>query len=304
MKKYPSFAPLPGLAWLLFLLASCQSGPSANTAAGDSSNVDTVAVKMPSLEKKWETDTSIRTPESVLWDEQQKIFYVSDINGDGNARDGNGFISKLGADGTIRDLHWVDGLNAPKGMGMYNGELYVADLDQLVIIDIQAKKIKKKIKLPGAVFLNDIAVDNDGNVYISDTRLGKVFLYHDGQVSVYLDAPEAKGANGLLVWNGQLWMLGAGGIYRCNMQSRQTSLFSEAVNGGDGLTAVNDSELIASRWNGEVYYVKADGSASKLLDTQADHKNTADLFYLASEHLLVIPTFTGNCVMGYTLQTE
>lgn len=273
-----------GLLCMLFIAASGQSSSSL------------------SLVKKWQTDTSIRTPESVLWDARNKFFYVSNINGDGSAKDGNGFISKISLNGKILDLHWVDGLDAPKGMGMYDGKLYVADLAQLVIIDIAKQAVEKKIALPGASFLNDIATDDSGHVYISDTHKGCVYRYYKGSVSVYLEAPQLKGANGLLVWHHHLWIHSSSGIYTYNFADRSLKLFTDAVKGCDGITVVNDSDLIVSRWQGQVYYIKPDGSAVKLLDMKDEHKNTADLFYLPERHLLVIPTFNGNVVMGYELR--
>ncbi len=258
----------------------------------------------PELIKQWETDTTIRTPESVLWDAHRKFFYVSNINGKGDAKDGNGFISKLGADGKIIKLHWVDGLDAPKGMGMYNGELFAADLAQLVIIDIAKNKIKQKIVVPGASFLNDIVTDDQGNVYISDSRTDKVYRYLKGKVSLYIEDPLIKGANGLLVWHNLLWILSSHGICQYNPADKSLKLFSDAVKSGDGITIVNDSDLIVSRWQGEVYYVKPNGAATKILDVKAEHKNTADLFFLQEKNLLVIPTFNGNCVMGYALKDQ
>lgn len=299
MKKSVWFTAM-SVFTLATLLAACGgSSSSSSESSGDSSVVaQTNDLK---LVKLWETDTSVRAPESVLWDAGKKIFYVSNINGDGTAKDDNGFISQLSPGGKIINLHWVNGLDAPKGMGMYNDELYVADIDSLVIIDIKAARIKSKIFVPGSVFLNDVAVDGKGNVYISDTRKGKVFLYKNGKVSEYLSSSEVKGANGLLVWKDKLWIAAADGIYNYDFSTKVFTLFCEEVKGGDGLTAVNDNDLIASRWIGEVYYVHADGSAEKILDTKAEHSNTADLYFLKDSNLLVIPTFNGNRVVGYKL---
>lgn len=251
------------------------------------------------LVKQWQTDTTIRTPESVLWDNTGQFFFVSDINGNGSAKDGNGFISKIGPDGKIIKLHWVDGLDAPKGMGMYDGKLFVADLAQLVIIDIAQAKIIKKMVLPGASFLNDIYADARGNVYISDSHFGRVYRYYKGNVSVYLDDPKIAGANGLLEWHHLLWINGSKGIFQYNPADKSLKLFTDAVKSCDGITILDDNDLITSRWQGEVYEVKADGTATKLVDVKAEHKNTADLYYLASRHLLVVPTFNGNVIMGY-----
>ena len=77
------------------------------------------------LIKKWETDTILKVPESVLYDAANKILYVSNIDGtDPWGKDGKGSIGKVGLDGKIIKVDWVNGLNAPKGMGLYKGKLY------------------------------------------------------------------------------------------------------------------------------------------------------------------------------------
>jgi len=74
-------------------------------------------VSEPSVIKKWETDTLLRTPESVLLDEGRNILYISNINGQPTDKDGNGFISKVTLDGKIENLKWVEGFDAPKVLG-------------------------------------------------------------------------------------------------------------------------------------------------------------------------------------------
>src|SRR5678816_3212480 len=75
-----------------------------------------------SVTKLWETDTVLKVPESVLFDADNKILYVSNIDGtDGWAKDGKGSVAKVGMDGKIIAVEWVTGLNAPKGLGMYKG---------------------------------------------------------------------------------------------------------------------------------------------------------------------------------------
>ena len=112
-----------------------------------------------SLVKKWETDTLLKTPESVLFDAKSKILYVSNIDGTPAGKDGKGSIGKVGLDGRIIATDWVTGLHAPKGMGLYKNKLYVADLDEVVVIDVVKAKIIQHIPVEGAVFLNDITID-------------------------------------------------------------------------------------------------------------------------------------------------
>jgi len=101
-----------------------------------------------SVTKLWETDTLLKVPESVLFDADNNVLYVSNINGtDGWAKDGNGSIGKIGLDGKIIAVDWVTGLNSPKGLGMYKGKLLAADIDEIVVIDIKKGVIERKVPL-------------------------------------------------------------------------------------------------------------------------------------------------------------
>jgi hypothetical protein len=74
------------------------------------------------LIKKWETDTVLKVPESVLFDAGNKVLYESNIDGtDPWGKDGKGSIGKIGLDGKIIKVDWVSGLNAPKGMVYIRG---------------------------------------------------------------------------------------------------------------------------------------------------------------------------------------
>src|SRR4051794_36854678 len=96
------------------------------------------------LVKKWETDSLLKVPESVLFDKNKNVLYVSNIDGkDPWGKDGKGSIGKVGTDGKIIAAVWVTNLNAPKGMGLLNDQLYVADIDNVVVIDINKGAIIK-----------------------------------------------------------------------------------------------------------------------------------------------------------------
>src|SRR5687768_3451158 len=89
------------------------------------------------LVKKWESDSTLKVPESVLYDAGNKVLYVSNIDGAPDGRDGKGSIGKVGLDGKIIAADWVTGLNAPKGMALVKNTLWVSDLDEVTAIDIK-----------------------------------------------------------------------------------------------------------------------------------------------------------------------
>ena len=81
------------------------------------------------LEKVWQTTGDLKTPESVIYFQEKDVIYVANINCDPSAKDGNGFISVLNPVGSVKNLEWIKNLNAPKGMAIFKGKLYVADID-------------------------------------------------------------------------------------------------------------------------------------------------------------------------------
>ena len=93
------------------------------------------------LQLLWETDTLLKTVESVLYDPSTQFIYTANINGHFMAKDGNGSIGKLNLKGEIIDANWITGLDAPTGLHVKNGKLYTTDIDRVVEIDLAKAKI-------------------------------------------------------------------------------------------------------------------------------------------------------------------
>lgn len=256
-----------------------------------------------SLTLKWSTDSLLRVPESVLYDAGRNVLYVANIDGAPDGKDGEGFISQVATDGKIKNLKWVTGLDAPKGLGMYKNNLYVADLTRVVVIDIPTGKISKTIEAPGAVFLNDITVDSKGIVYVSDTRGGKIYRITNGAIEVYLEQEDLMGVNGLLVIKDGLYVLNfaAGSSYKLTADKKLTKI-GETAQGADGVVAVGNGDYIVSNWHGAIYYVKATGEATKILDTTEAKIGAADIDYNQKTKMLYVPTFFKNTIMAYELK--
>src|SRR5829696_5318088 len=130
------------------------------------------------INKVWETLAELKTPESVVYAPKQDTLFVSNIDGKPDQKDQKGFISKISlSNGSITELNWITGLDAPKGMAIYNNsKLYVSDITDLVEIEIANGKITNRYNAPGSKFLNDVAVDNQGNIYVSDTDTNSIYI--------------------------------------------------------------------------------------------------------------------------------
>ena len=253
-----------------------------------------------SLVKLWETDTLLKTPESVLYSAKEKFLYVSNIDGAAAAKDGKGSVGKVGVDGKIIMVDWVAGLNAPKGMGLYKNKLYVADLTEVVVIDIEKAKIIQHIPVEGSVFLNDITIDKSGVVYVSDTRNFKVYRIEKNIVSTLLQ--NLQGPNGLLAVGDELLILDKGSLLKMTNTANVTSLADGMDPSTDGVEMVKPNEYIVSSWSGVVYYIFSDGNKQILSDTRSEKINSADIGYDTKNRILYVPTFYKNSIVAYALK--
>lgn len=252
----------------------------------------------PKLTMKWESDTVLTTCESVIYDSANEVLYVSNINGTPTDKDGNGFIAKLGLDGKIVQAQWVTGMDAPKGMGIYNGKLFVSDINRIHEIDIAGGTITNTYVVDSAKFLNDVTVDANGKVYVSDSNVGNILVLENGVVSEYISG--VAGVNGLLSEGTDLQMVSfATGVFNTIDANKQVTLKTDSIDAGDGIEALSEGGYLVSSWTGKVTYVSPEWKNSLLLDTSAESINAADIEYIADKRLLLIPTFFKNKVVAY-----
>ena len=252
----------------------------------------------PTLEKLWLTE-GLSVPESVLVyrNGRTNLLFVSQIDGDPSAADGKGGIAKMNFDGEITDKDWVTGLNAPKGMAAFDGKLYVSDINELVIINIKSGAVEKKVVVPGAQFLNDVAVDSKGVVYISDTKTGKVHRYQNDSLDDYITNME--NANGLTTVGTHV-IVGAGThLYLVDKNKNKLEVAKGFAQALDGVESASKGDFIVSCWPGLIYYVHLDGKINLLLDSQKEEINTADIAYDSVSQTLFVPNFFKNSVAAY-----
>ena len=255
-----------------------------------------------SLTMLWSTDTSLRVPESVYLDVKTERIYVTNIEGKGAwDKDGRGSISIITSSGKILSPYWVTGLHAPKGMGMFQDFLIVADVDSVVIIEPLRAQIVKKIYIEGAQALNDLTVDKRGNIYVSDSKTKKIHMI-DGlklNVSLYLDG--LKGPNGVLFADRSLYYVDTNGFYKVG-KDKQKILIADGLEGGtDGIEQIDEENFLVSCWSGTVWHVNLKGEKKLLLDTRSTQTNAAYIGYDKKKKIVYVPTFYKNSVMAYQL---
>ena len=230
-------------------------------------------------------DVGFATPESVLHDTSADVYLVSNINGAPLDADGNGFISRLSPEGEVLELKWIDGeaenvtLNAPKGMAIQNGMLYVTDIDCVRMFDAATGAAAGETCIEGATFLNDLAPHPEDGVLVSDSGLDPTFattgtdaVYHlagDRYAPVIMD-PGLGAPNGLAVADGAVTVVTyyGGEIFRVDGTQTRTDVLASCV-----------------------HRVMADGSASCMI---ADIPAPADIGVDAGRNVVMIPLFNAN----------
>jgi len=270
-----------------------------------------VAAAGPS--KVWEL-AGFQAPESALPDPERGVIYVSNIAGQPAEKDGNGFISKVSVDGTMMQERWVTGLDAPKGMAQSRGRLFVSDIDRLVEIDIASAKVVARHEAPGAKFLNDVAADGQGRIYVSDMFTNTIWRLADGRFEPWAQSDALKGPNGLFVQEDRLIVAAWGVIKEGFTTTKPGNLVMVSitektvrdqgdgtpVGNLDGIEASGPNSYLVTDWiAGTLYRIDASGQAEQLLDL---NPGSADIGYMPTQNLVLIPMMMDGVVAAYRIE--
>jgi sugar lactone lactonase YvrE len=259
----------------------------------------------------------LSAPESVLYEAESDNYLISNINGSPFSRDNNGFISRFLPDGRIVELKWIAGghngvtLNAPKGLAVNAGVLYVTDLDTVRAFDVKTGAPKFEVPIEGATFLNDLSVSPEGKLYVSDSGLKENFE-PSGSAAIYAIDSERKveklhsGAelglpNGLLAdatgtWvssfgTGQLYHLGDDGTISQNQSLPKGQL--------DGIARWDDKRVLVASWEcGCVYGGTPGGEFSEVV---RDVPSPADIHFDAKHARLLVPQLLEDTLQAHAL---
>jgi sugar lactone lactonase YvrE len=265
----------------------------------------------PSLKVVWSVDKGLAAPESAYLDPETGFLFVSNIDGEGAKKDGNGYISKLTPQGEVIAAKWATGLDAPKGLRSAKGKLWVSDIDQVVSISLADGKIVDRIAIEGAKFLNDVAAGPDGTVYVSDMPESKIYVISGGKATLFAEGEQLESPNGLLV-DGDRLLLAAWGyaadfmpktpgrLLSLDLKTKNVTPITKAPTGNlDGIELDGRGGYVVTDWvAGKVFHISASGEA-RVVGQFA--KGTADHAYLPKEKLLIMPHMMENRVVAYEL---
>jgi sugar lactone lactonase YvrE len=215
-------------------------------------------------------------------------------------------------------------------MAIYNNSnLYVSDITNLVEIEIANGKITNCYNAPGSIFLNDVAVDNQGNIYVADTGTNSIYILDrnlinnnknniSASLQIWLQSPKLDAPNGLYFNNKNNTLIVAsdgadpkkpgGSIKVVNLQNRTISnLGKEGTTSPIGIldgieldVTTGKHYYVTDNPAGKVYIVNADGTGyGTLIDL--GKQGSADLAFVLGQNMVIIPIMQDNKLVAYKL---
>ena len=251
----------------------------------------------------WTIEGKFNMPESAAYDVKRNVIYVSNVNH--YAKDNNGFISRVSADGEKLELEWMSGLHSPTGLAVYGDTLYAVDFDALVVIDLESERIVSRIPAEDASqspVLNDVVVSAKGEVFVTGSRSRSIYQKSGNNLKVWLkDDTLLSKANGLLIHK-QYLLYGGEQWHVFDMVTKQPAeeltALGKALKDIDGITHDNRGGFIATLIDDpRLWSLAPEHPAAPLVD---DEINGIDLQMGEGTNLLFIPR-VGNSLSAYTL---
>ena len=254
---------------ICIIICSCKESPSTNKDSSVESSKTTKETRKKNQilsHKKWAKNQGMTNVESVVYDDLLDRYYVS--CGDKYVVGHDGFITSISGTGELVELKWIDSLSRPTGMAIYKRHLYAADVDHLVMIDIDSGEILKKFKEPvDNSGLNDVAITNDGEVFVTASAKHSVYKLQEGELKEWVaDEDQLKWANGIYTSDDQILVggmklvaidLNSGVITSVNYPSGLSDF--EGI-GSDGLGGY----FVTTVENSSLWHISKHGDANRL----------------------------------------
>jgi sugar lactone lactonase YvrE len=298
-KDQPAPDPGPGTA-------------AAGTGAGTAGSADPGSAAAPTGATTVK-DVGLATPESVLYDAGSGGYLVSNINGEAAGADDNGFITKLAPDGKVTELKWIDGasadvkLDAPKGMAISGGTLWVTDITVVRKFDAKTGEPAGEVAIEGAAFLNDVVADGADGVYVTDTGMNAKFepngadgvyrIAKDGKVTPVAKDKTLYGPNGVWAEGDAVWVASfrSNEVYRLSADGKKADVAKLPKGQLDGLVGIGGGELLVSSWEASAVYRGKPGGEWKEVATGV--KAPADIGWDPERKAILIPQFQDSAVV-------
>ena len=261
--------------------------------------------------------TGFANPKSIVHDSVKDIYYVSNMNGGLEDKNGIGYISvlKKGEEEYSNDVLFKGGVNnvrldSPKGMVIIDRNLFVADIDVIRVFDLKASTQLPDIKIPTSKLLYELTANKKKTLYVTDMENNSVY----GRQFPYETSPTFYKVNrGLANPSGLSVLDDKGSMWIANYDSdslievskvkkkQQLRPYRLRTKGIDGITCIGGKDNIkffmAANPDGKAYLVTVN---SKVVIRKAINKEPlkgpSGVCYNPSSKLLLVSEMKGNAV--------
>ena len=318
--------PLPLCLAAIIALTACTT-PEANLSAADTTELSLVGTKR-SVARRVGVLDGFYGPESVKYDAEQDVWFISNMLGFGSVKDGQGYIDRVDAGTLGNRTRFIEGgrdgavLDAPKGMALHGDTLWVADIDQLRAFDRRTGSPLATVDLSGhgAVLLNDIAVGPDGALHITDSGIimsekgvlhpggDKIFIVGPGRAVSLLASGEHLGRPNGITWDsaGRRWIVVSFDPFRSEVYTvaagdSNRTVIAEGKGKYDGVEALPDGRLLVTGWNDSSLHLISPGTDERVVRNLSW---PADIGYDTKRKRIAIPQVMINRVEFWELVSD
>jgi len=236
------------------------------------------------------------SPECIRWDPVNEKYLVSNVAGNSD-----GYILHVDPENDEKTVFATDGLRGPKGMTIYDGVVYVSDINQVEGYQLSDGAQVFHIDVSGSAWLNGITADKDGNLYVGDTDVSKIYkiVPSAGTVTTFVSSG-ITGVNGVYYDEANNRLIAC--FWRSNAPlsaidletAEVTNLIETPYSNLDGIARDNCGNYYFSSWGtNKVYRTNTDFTEEPVVVEQ-DLSGPADIFFNTLTQELCVPNFSAN----------
>lgn len=253
----------------------------------------------------------LHQPESVKYDAEQDVFFISNMVGFGSVKDANGYIVEVKAGDLSNSKVFAENgkagvvLDAPKGMAIHGDTLWICDIDVMRAINRKTGVSLGNLDLKplGALLLNDVTIGGDGAIYITDTGIlmtekgviyrgaDKIFRVANGKAEVI-----SQGA-GLMRPNGITWDKESKSLIVVTFDPFHSQMYSLSPTGErrllakgngkfDGIEPLGGGKYMVASWNDSSVRLLGKGENRRIANNVL---SPADIGFDTRRNRLAIP---------------
>lgn len=253
--------------------------------------------------KIWETKEVFKGPESAAYDSERNLLYVSNYTSPLRPGTfyGDACISKVSLDGEIIKYDWIKNITTPTGICIFKNKLYIVERFGVVEYDLTADSISNKYYIKTGNFLNDITVDSDTNIYVSESDTDVIYKIKNNTVEKWLVSEKISRTNGILADGNKLiaGVIGDSCVKAIDLSTKDITEIAHLKTGIiDGIKKCGNNYLV-SHFEGNLYLISPDGGVEELMNTRNEKSFIADFEYIEDKDLLIVPSLWNNKLAAY-----